>query len=149
MPDKLRVKEIDFNDADVLKDNSVWRESQILTFNKVSEDKAYFDGIHHKPEKLDSSSKSKLLSRGLPVDRDFSLPSPPPPKRGVTHVLAINPQTLDMWHEEIERPLTEAESLEMMDEHNVDKLQELIDEIKGLRADLAGNGDTGPGEIKG
>lgn len=55
----------------------------------------------------------KQLGPRVPVD---SIPERPPYKRGVDYILYYHTETGALWHKEIERPLTQEESLQVASE---------------------------------
>jgi len=72
--------------------------------------------VHWKPEKLSEESKAKFTF----VD---SIPEEPGYVKGKKNVLFINPQTKELWYEQQDRPLNQAEVM-------ADQSAELA-EIKG------------------
>ena len=82
------------------------------------------DLIHYKSEKLSEERRSQ----GIEVD---DIPAQPESKIGKSHHLYINPETKEMWYEEVERELTDAEKLQVQ-ESEVNQLK--TDRINTMKA---------------
>lgn len=76
----------------------------------ISEDKLQVQIIYN----LDAEENANIdRSDGVIVDYELEQPEP---KRGKSFIYYVNPQTKEQWYEEVDRPLTSEELLEIQNE---------------------------------
>lgn len=84
----------------------------LLFIEKETETKAKVTTIHYKPELLSGEQRAK----GIEVD---NIPDAEE-QQGKSAVLYYNPKTNELFHEYVDRPLTEEERLTRIEEENLD-----------------------------
>jgi hypothetical protein len=100
----------------------------LLLFEKETDTKARVVLVHYMPDDPKEGLPEDVRAQGIMVD---NLPELPLPQRGKTPVLYCNPQTLEVWYELVDRPLTQEEMIQEQNE-KIDLLIRMQFEKEGV-----------------